>query len=90
MSITVVTAIKFTNGTFACDRWPDDLQQTVGRMVVMPWKSIYDQVTDRIHCGRVVRVVSKDKIDVAIATGGAITAPVSECFLVPESAEGGA
>ncbi|GEM_PF-4990065 len=86
--------LQFDGGTFACDRWPEDLRQTVGRLVVMPWKSCYEQVTDRIHCGRIARIVSEGKdprIEFRFGeSSGTCTVPISECFLIPVSAEGGA
>ena len=85
-------AMQFDNGTFACGRWPKDPQQAIGRLVVCPWKTCYEQVTDRIHCGRIVSIVSggKDPRIKLTLGGGTCSAFVSECFLVPESAEGGA
>ena len=87
-------SLQFEGGTVICDRWPDDLKKTVGRLVVSPWKSIYSQAQDHIDCGRIVRIVTEGKdprIEFRIGkTGGTCTAPVSECFLIPVSEEGGA
>lgn len=86
--------IQFEAGTFFCDRWPEDLQQTVGRMVISPWKTCYTQTVDHISCGRISRIVGSPtdpRIEFSVgATGGSIIAPLSACFLVPKSAEGGA
>ena len=86
--------LQFAGGTFVCDRWPEDLRQTVGRLVVSPWKSKYPLVSDHFDCGRIVRIVAEGnepRIEFRSGkTGGTCTAPVSECFLIPVSAEGGA
>lgn len=90
----MIASIPFEDGTFVCDRWPEDLQRAVGRTVVCPWKTIYKQVTDRIHCGRIVRAWGEGewaRVEIAIgSSGGSVISPLADCFLVPENAEGGA
>lgn len=83
--------IQFEGGTFFCDKWPEDLRQTIGRMVISPCKSCYEQTTDSISCGRILRIhgtPTDPRIEFSVGnTGGTISAPLSECFLVPVSAE---
>ena len=84
-------SIQFEAGTFFCDRWPEDLQQVVGRLVISPWKTCYTQTVDHISFGRILRIVGSPtdpRIEFSVGnTGGTISAPLSECFLVPVSAE---
>ena len=83
--------LQLQAGSFFCDRWPDDLTQTIGRLVLSPWKTIYSQTTDIIHFGKITAVFTtghcaKIQFSTDISCGS-IIAPVSECFLVPLDAE---
>ena len=76
------------NGVFVCDKWPENLSGIVGRTVICPCKSIYDQVTDRLTSGKVIRVFGEGKNkSIEFSTGdtcGTCIAKQTELFLVPK------
>ena len=76
------------NGVFVCDKWPENLSEVVGRTVICPCKSIYEQVTDRLVSGMVIRVFGEGKNQsIEFSTGntcGTCTAKQSDLFLVPK------
>lgn len=87
-----IIAFDEKSGTFAFDKWPDDLNETVGRLVVDVWKTIYTQQTDRFVCGRIIAVrgaLDEPKIEYSTTGGGTCTSPLADLFLVPMDAEDG-
>lgn len=82
---TALFGIQFAEGQVRFDFWPDDLAKTVGRMAVIPSKSIYTEngVPDSIECGE---IVSADRSWIKIKLGaGFIETSVDHAFLVPNA-----
>ena len=80
---TALFGIQFAEGQVRFDFWPDDLAKTVGRLAVIPSKSIYAEhgVSDSIECGEIVS--ARDGwIKVKIGAGF-IETSVDSAFLVP-------
>lgn len=81
------------SGAFPCDRWPDDLQELIGRLVISTWKTCYEQTTDNLAIGRVTKIhgIQDDpRIEYSLDPAhGYCISPLANLFLVPKSAEDG-
>lgn len=80
---TALFGIQFAEGQVRFDFWPDDLEKTVGRMAVIPWKTCYasNGVPDSIECGEIVS--AKDGWIKVKFGAGFIETSVDSAFLVP-------